>query len=65
MATAVLDAHHRDGPGFEVPHQGDDGALRTSEHIRVNRHWRSMKSSFSIQTSFCRAVRLRAEFQRR
>jgi len=59
-----LDAHHRNGPVFEVPIWGDDGALRDERTIRVT----DMAFDEDVlldQDKFLSAVLLRAEFQRR
>jgi len=59
-----LDAHHRNGPVFEVPIWGDDGALRDERTIRVT----DMAFDEDVlldQDKFLSAVLLRPEFQRR
>jgi deoxyhypusine synthase len=58
-----LDAHHRNGPVFEVPIWGDDGALRDERTIRVT----DMAFDEDVlldQDKFLSAVLLRPEFQR-
>src|SRR3954468_18575603 len=58
-----LDAHHRNGPVFEVPIWGDDGALREERTIRVT----DMAFDEDVlldQDRFLTAVLQRPEFQR-
>ena len=58
-----LDAH-RDGPVFEVPIWGDDGALRDEHTIRVT-DMAFHEDVLLDQDKFLSAVLLRPEFQRR